>query len=149
MKLRILDGRKQLGTRSCSPYSINAQSVFIILFTRQTQRWKQVYRSLYCSTVIFSLRCNQLTEFVHKQVQKIGLHVLKTVAQKELAEGSHKKNSSFLFFAGEILEDVFLLTQNTLKVLFYFRFLHQSIDKLILILYRVQAGNPSQLSMNA
>ncbi|OAY83386.1 HEAT repeat-containing protein 5A [Ananas comosus] len=66
-------------------------------------------------TVIFSLRCNQLTEFVHKQVQKIGLHVLKTVAQKELAEGSHKKNSSFLFFAGEILEDVFLLTQNTLK----------------------------------
>ncbi|XP_020088939.1 HEAT repeat-containing protein 5B isoform X3 [Ananas comosus] len=65
---------------------------------------------------------NQCTECVHNtihetniEVQKIGLHVLKTVAQKELAEGSHKKNSSFLFFAGEILEDVFLLTQNTLK----------------------------------
>ncbi|XP_038985409.1 protein SWEETIE isoform X2 [Phoenix dactylifera] len=50
------------------------------------------------------------------QIQTLGLHVVKNIAQKELAEGSQMKSHSFLlFFIGELFRDVFLLIQHTLK----------------------------------
>ena len=55
---------------------------------------------------------------LHEQVQTVGLHVLKGIAQSEIAEGPHMKNRSFsLFIIGELFEDVFLLIQHTVKVI--------------------------------
>ncbi|MCL7033976.1 hypothetical protein MKW94_027185 [Papaver nudicaule] len=50
------------------------------------------------------------------QVQISALQVLKSMAQKDLGEGSNVDNSSFfMFFVGEIFEDVFNVVENTLK----------------------------------
>ncbi|WOK94226.1 HEAT repeat-containing protein 5B isoform X6 [Canna indica] len=50
------------------------------------------------------------------QVQALGLHVLKTIAQRELAEASHGNNHSFtLLFIGESVGNLFLLIQQSLK----------------------------------
>lgn len=48
----------------------------------------------------------------------LGLHVLKTLAHRELAEGKHKKSSLFVLLLGELLGDIFDLLHNTLKVTF-------------------------------
>ncbi|KAJ6840795.1 HEAT repeat-containing protein 5B [Iris pallida] len=50
------------------------------------------------------------------QVKTVGLYVLKSIAQRELTEGSHMKDHDFsLFFVGEFFENLFLLIQDTLK----------------------------------
>uniref|UniRef100_A0ACD6A9T3 Uncharacterized protein n=1 Tax=Avena sativa TaxID=4498 RepID=A0ACD6A9T3_AVESA len=49
------------------------------------------------------------------QVQMLGIHVLKTYAQRELTEASQTKTHSFMMFLGELLEDVFHLMQTALK----------------------------------
>ncbi|XP_078176772.1 HEAT repeat-containing protein isoform X2 [Carex rostrata] len=49
------------------------------------------------------------------QVNVLGLHVLKTLAHRELAEGKHKKSSLFVLLLGELLGDIFDLLHNTLK----------------------------------
>ncbi|KAG9458284.1 hypothetical protein H6P81_002792 [Aristolochia fimbriata] len=50
------------------------------------------------------------------QVQMVGLHVLKGIVQKELGEVSLKEMRFFvLFLAGELLGDIFVLIQNSLK----------------------------------
>jgi hypothetical protein len=52
-----------------------------------------------------------------KQVQMLGLHVLRSYAQEELTEGSETKTDSFMMLLTELLGDVFLVMQTTLKVL--------------------------------
>lgn len=47
----------------------------------------------------------------------LGLHVLKSYAQKELTEGSETKTDSFMMLLAELLEDVFFVMKTTLKVL--------------------------------
>jgi hypothetical protein len=47
----------------------------------------------------------------------LGIHVLRTCAQRELTEASHTKTHSFMILLGELLEDVFYLMQTALKVL--------------------------------
>ena len=47
----------------------------------------------------------------------LGIHVLKTCAQRELTEASQTKTQSFMMLLGELLEDVFYLMQTALKVL--------------------------------
>ncbi|KAF8667911.1 hypothetical protein HU200_052539 [Digitaria exilis] len=49
------------------------------------------------------------------QVRMLGLHVLKSNAQKELTEGSETKTDSFVMLLAELLGDVFLVMQTTLK----------------------------------
>ena len=53
-----------------------------------------------------------------KQVHMLGLHVLRSYAQKELTEGSETKTDSFMMLLTELLGDVFLVMQTTLKVLY-------------------------------
>jgi len=48
----------------------------------------------------------------------LGLHVLRSYAQKELTEGAETKTDSFMMLLTELLGDVFLVMQATLKVLF-------------------------------
>lgn len=48
----------------------------------------------------------------------LGIHVLKTCAQRDLTEGSQTKTHSFMIILGELLGDVFTVMQATLKVLF-------------------------------
>lgn len=53
-----------------------------------------------------------------EQVQTIGLHVLKTIAQREVANGTDMEMRSFFCtFAGELFGDIFLIIQNSHKVL--------------------------------
>lgn len=54
----------------------------------------------------------------------LGLHVLKTLAHSELAEGTHKKSSPFVLLLGELLGDIFGLLHNTLKVTTFVQSLH-------------------------
>ncbi|KAI3985597.1 hypothetical protein MKX01_033880, partial [Papaver californicum] len=50
------------------------------------------------------------------QVQISALQVLKSMAQKDLGDGSNVDNSPFfLFFVGEVFEDVFNVVENALK----------------------------------
>ncbi|KAJ4781926.1 HEAT repeat-containing protein [Rhynchospora pubera] len=49
------------------------------------------------------------------QVNMLGLHVLKTLAHRELAEGNHRKSSTFVLLLGELLGDIFNLLRKTLK----------------------------------
>ncbi|WVZ80108.1 hypothetical protein U9M48_027611 [Paspalum notatum var. saurae] len=49
------------------------------------------------------------------QVNLLGLHVLKSYAQKELTEGSDTKIDSFMMLLTELLGDVFLVMQTALK----------------------------------
>ncbi|OEL32096.1 hypothetical protein BAE44_0006885 [Dichanthelium oligosanthes] len=49
------------------------------------------------------------------QVQMLGLHVLRSYAQKELTEGSETKTDSFMMLLAELLGNVFLVMQTTLK----------------------------------
>jgi hypothetical protein len=53
-----------------------------------------------------------------KQVHLLGLHVLRSYAQKELSEGSESQKDSFMMLLVELLGDVFLVMQTTLKVLY-------------------------------
>lgn len=54
---------------------------------------------------------------VNLQLQALGLHMLKTVAQRELAEDSRRKDHSFiLLLSGELLGNLFLFLDKTLKV---------------------------------
>ncbi|XP_073118252.1 protein SWEETIE isoform X6 [Elaeis guineensis] len=65
-----------------------------------------------CICGTFYVKNIQLCE----HVQTLGLHVVKSVAQRELAEGSQVENRSFLLlFSGELLGDAFLLIQHGLK----------------------------------
>jgi len=48
----------------------------------------------------------------------LGLHVLRSYAQKELTEGSETKMDSFMMLLMELLGDLFLVMQTTLKVLY-------------------------------
>jgi hypothetical protein len=48
----------------------------------------------------------------------LGLHVLRSYAQKELTEGSETKIDSFVMLLMELLGDLFLVMQTTLKVLY-------------------------------
>jgi len=48
----------------------------------------------------------------------LGLHVLRSYAQKELTEGAETKTDSFMMLLTELLGDVFLVMQTTLKVLY-------------------------------
>lgn len=48
----------------------------------------------------------------------LGLHVLRSYAQKELTEGSETKMDSFMMLLTELLGDLFLVMQTTLKVLY-------------------------------
>ena len=48
----------------------------------------------------------------------LGIHVLKTCAQRELTEVSQTETHSFMILLGELLGDVFDLMQTALKVLF-------------------------------
>ena len=48
----------------------------------------------------------------------LGLHVLRSYAQKELTEGSETKIDSFVMLLTELLGDLFLVMQTTLKVLY-------------------------------
>ncbi|KQK18234.1 hypothetical protein BRADI_1g39436v3 [Brachypodium distachyon] len=49
------------------------------------------------------------------QVQMLGIHVLKTCAQKELTEVLQTKTNSFMMLLGELLGDVVSVMQTTLK----------------------------------
>lgn len=50
------------------------------------------------------------------QVRIVGVRVLKSIAQSELAQGSHMKDHDFsLFLIGEFFEDILRLIQHTLK----------------------------------
>ncbi|TKV98793.1 hypothetical protein SEVIR_9G583700v4 [Setaria viridis] len=49
------------------------------------------------------------------QVHLLGLHVLRSYAQKELTEGSESQKDSFMMLLTELLGDVFLVMQTTLK----------------------------------
>ncbi|XP_062228917.1 protein SWEETIE-like isoform X3 [Phragmites australis] len=49
------------------------------------------------------------------QVQMLGIHVLRSCAQKELTEGSETKMHSFMMLLGELLGDVFSVMQTRLK----------------------------------
>ncbi|KAF7096581.1 hypothetical protein CFC21_098502 [Triticum aestivum] len=49
------------------------------------------------------------------QVQMLGIHVLKTCAQRELTEVSQTETHSFMILLGELLGDVFDLMQTALK----------------------------------
>ncbi|XP_020585694.1 LOW QUALITY PROTEIN: HEAT repeat-containing protein 5B [Phalaenopsis equestris] len=52
----------------------------------------------------------------NRQVQSIGLNLLKFVVQRELAEPSNiKSNHFFLFISGEVVGDIFILIQHELK----------------------------------
>lgn len=56
---------------------------------------------------------------LHEQVQIIGLNVMKSAIQRELGQDRSMDNHSFiLFYAGELIGDVFSLIQIMLKVLF-------------------------------
>ncbi|XP_009403181.3 protein SWEETIE isoform X2 [Musa acuminata AAA Group] len=71
--------------------------------------WISIFKS--CTNCISDIILNN-----NIQVQALGLHVLKTNAQRELAEGSHRKNQSFiLIFTGELLGNLFFLIQRTWK----------------------------------
>jgi len=48
-------------------------------------------------------------------VHMLGLHVLRSYAQKELTEGAETKTDSFMMLLTELLGDVFLVMQATLK----------------------------------
>lgn len=48
----------------------------------------------------------------------LGIHVLKTCAQRELTEVSQTETHSFMILLGELLGDVFDLMQTALKVMF-------------------------------
>ncbi|CAN6221242.1 unnamed protein product [Urochloa humidicola] len=50
-----------------------------------------------------------------QQVRMLGLHVLRSYAQKELIEGSETKTDSFMMLLTELLGDVFLVMQTALK----------------------------------
>ncbi|CAL5053041.1 unnamed protein product [Urochloa decumbens] len=49
------------------------------------------------------------------QVRMLGLHVLRSYAQKELTEGAETKTDSFMMLLTELLGDVFLVMQTALK----------------------------------
>ncbi|KAL6603995.1 hypothetical protein ACP70R_044356 [Stipagrostis hirtigluma subsp. patula] len=49
------------------------------------------------------------------QVQMLGVHVLRSCAQKELTEGSETSTHPFMMLLGELLGDLFSIVQNTLK----------------------------------
>ncbi|XP_031496740.1 protein SWEETIE isoform X2 [Nymphaea colorata] len=71
------------------------------------------YFSIYWHCINCVMSC--LSDF-HMEVQAIGLHILKTIMEKELGECSKVDKCSFaLFFVGEFLEAVLLLTQKLLK----------------------------------
>jgi hypothetical protein len=53
-----------------------------------------------------------------KQVQMLGLHVLRSYAQEELTDGSETKTDSFIMLLTELLGEMFLVMQTTLKVLY-------------------------------
>lgn len=50
----------------------------------------------------------------------LGVHVLRSYAQKEVTEGSETKMDSFMMLLTELLGDVFLVMEATLKVLYGF-----------------------------
>ena len=52
------------------------------------------------------------------QVHMLGLQVLRSYAQKELTEGSETKLDSFMMLLTELLGDLFLVMETTLKVLY-------------------------------
>lgn len=63
---------------------------------------------------------NKHVKTLHGQVKTVGLRVLKSTAQKEIAEGPHRKSHQFsMFLVGEFFGDVFLLIQQTLKVTWF------------------------------
>jgi hypothetical protein len=49
----------------------------------------------------------------------LGLRVLKTLAHRELAEGTHKKSCPFVLVFGELLGDIFDLLHKTLMVILF------------------------------
>jgi len=53
-----------------------------------------------------------------KQMHMLGLHVLRSYPQEELTEGSETKMDSFMMLLTELLGDLFLVMQTTLKVLY-------------------------------
>ncbi|XP_058082454.1 protein SWEETIE-like [Magnolia sinica] len=57
------------------------------------------------------IKCVQITFMDSNiQVQTVGLYVLKSIFQRELGESANMENNSFiLFFAGELLGDIFSL----------------------------------------
>ncbi|EHA8592472.1 putative protein SWEETIE [Cocos nucifera] len=81
------------------------------------QEYKANNRMLLFSIFKHCTKCVRDTFYVTNiQIQTLGLHVVKSIAQKELAEGSQVKSHSFLLlFIGELFRDVFLLIQHTLK----------------------------------
>ncbi|CAN6482957.1 unnamed protein product [Victoria cruziana] len=90
-----------------------------------------------------------LSDF-HMEVQAIGLHTLKTVTQKEVGECSNAAKFSFtLFFLGELLEAVLLLTENLLKNPMTRKSVVIVCDclKLLVFLHNLVQANESQKDM--
>ncbi|CAN6483022.1 unnamed protein product [Victoria cruziana] len=84
------------------------------------------------------------------EVQAIGLHTLKTVTQKEVGECSNAAKFSFtLFFLGELLEAVLLLTENLLKNPMTRKSVVIVCDclKLLVFLHNLVQANESQKDM--
>nr|XP_029117887.1 LOW QUALITY PROTEIN: protein SWEETIE [Elaeis guineensis] len=81
------------------------------------QEYKANNHMLLFSIFKHCTKCVRDTFYVTNiQIQTLGLHVVKSIAQKELAEGSQVNSHSFLLlFIGELFRDVFLLIQHTLK----------------------------------
>ncbi|XP_042445912.1 protein SWEETIE isoform X2 [Zingiber officinale] len=74
---------------------------------------------LFCSIVHNFTNCiSNIISTNNMQVQALGLHMLKTIAQRELAEDSRWRDHSFiLLLSGELLGILFLFLDKTLKEL--------------------------------
>ncbi|XP_042449151.1 protein SWEETIE-like [Zingiber officinale] len=72
---------------------------------------------LFCSIVHNFTNCiSNIISTNNMQVQALGLHMLKTIAQRELAEDSRRRDHSFiLLLSGELLGILFLFLDKTLK----------------------------------
>ncbi|KAJ3692210.1 hypothetical protein LUZ60_012560 [Juncus effusus] len=79
---------------------------------RETDDFDSLVSSLltHCSECFSNSFCDS-----NSQVQILGLHVLKTLAQRELTKGAQAKSSYFTLLLGELLQDIFDLLHNTLK----------------------------------
>ncbi|KAJ8637016.1 hypothetical protein MRB53_011283 [Persea americana] len=71
----------------------------------------------FCTIFMHCIKCFQMTlSDSNKQVQIIGLNVMKSAIQRELGQDRSMDNRSFiLFYAGELIGDVFFLIQIMLK----------------------------------
>uniref|UniRef100_A0A1D1XDF5 Uncharacterized protein n=2 Tax=Anthurium amnicola TaxID=1678845 RepID=A0A1D1XDF5_9ARAE len=118
-----------------------------------TSREEENSKSMFFSLYRHCIKCVKiaLTD-INVKVQAIGLLMLKNVAQKEFSEGVDAKiQHFFLFFTGELLEDIFFLVHDTVKKPMSRQSIvvcEECLRFLFLFHTRSQGGECLQFSMN-